>query len=732
MIKKLFKFSLILLGLLSLGLIYMNFIGLETNKFNQLIKDKISKDNKKLELDLNAIKILFKISNLSVNLKIVDPVLIFNRSRIELNQVESNLSIKSIIKQNFSITNLLISTKEINIKEIISIIRSYKNNPELFILQKIVKEGQLIADININFDEKGKIKDDYNIKGLVKNTSLNLLNKKKINLLNFNFRIKNKVYLIDDIKAKFSEVNFVSKSIEIKNVDNNIYVNGFLRNAQSDIKTELLDFILGENINDLKKIDFYSENEFSFNIDKKYKIKDLLINSKIKLNELDYIINVKNLKKYLPNFKNKITLKNNLINLSFKNNQMNLSGEGFFEINDTKDKLEYKLIKKINDEFLFDLKIIFEQNPLLISFLKYEKKNKVKSLLEIKALYKKENIRFNQILLKEKKNEFLIEGLTLNEKLKIDQIDKIKLNFLNKEKTSNIIELERKKKNYYIKGKIFDADTLLYQMLEGNDDDGFSKLFYDLNSTLKINVDKVYLDKKSYLNNVKAKIIFRKSELDNLNLVSKFSDNKELKLTINTNKNNEKITTLFSGNAKPLVKRYKFINGFEEGVLDFYSIKKNKSSNSKLKIYNFKLKEVPALTKILTLASLQGIADLLTGEGIRFDDFEMSFSQKGKLMTIEEIYAIGPAISILMEGYIEAKKLVSLKGTLVPATTINKFIGSIPLLGKILVGKKTGEGVFGVSFKIKGPPKDLKTSVNPIKTLTPRFITRTLEKIKKN
>ena len=32
---------------------------------------------------------------------------------------------------------------------------------------------------------------------------------------------------------------------------------------------------------------------------------------------------------------------------------------------------------------------------------------------------------------------------------------------------------------------------------------------------------------------------------------------------------------------------------------------------------------------------------------------------------------------------------------------------------------------------IKGSPKDLKTTVNPIKTLTPRFITRTLEKIKK-
>ena len=110
----------------------------------------------------------------------------------------------------------------------------------------------------------------------------------------------------------------------------------------------------------------------------------------------------------------------------------------------------------------------------------------------------------------------------------------------------------------------------------------------------------------------------------------------------------------------------------------------------------------------------------------------MNYQSKHSLTNINEMYAIGPAISILMEGYIDRNKLTSLRGTLVPATTINKTISKIPLLGDILVGKKVGEGVFGVSFKIKGPPKDLKTSVNPIKTLTPRFITRTLEMLKKN
>ena len=166
--------------------------------------------------------------------------------------------------------------------------------------------------------------------------------------------------------------------------------------------------------------------------------------------------------------------------------------------------------------------------------------------------------------------------------------------------------------------------------------------------------------------------------------------------------------------------------------MNFRSVHSNNIPDSNLLIDNFRAQKIRALAKLLTLASLQGIADLLTGEGIRFSDFEMTFSNKNNLIRIEELYAIGPAISILMDGYIEKNKLISLRGTLVPATTINRTISSIPLIGNILVGKKIGEGVFGVSFKIKGPPKELKTTVNPVKTLTPRFITRTLEKLKKN
>ena len=313
----------------------------------------------------------------------------------------------------------------------------------------------------------------------------------------------------------------------------------------------------------------------------------------------------------------------------------------------------------------------------------------------------------------------------------IDRFDKIDFDYIDTENKENQFIIQRQNENHYkLNGLFLNANSIVTNLLESKKEKE-NKIFKN-NFKLNLNLNEIYIDEINFVKNLQGSILIKDNKVVDANLSANFENNKNIIFSIETTDNGEKITKLYSSKAKPLVKRYKFIKGFDEGSLDFISTKINEKSVSNLKIYDFKLKEVPALTNLLTLASLQGIADILTGEGIRFDEFEMKFNNKKNLMTIDELYAIGPAISILMSGYVEEEKLVSLRGTLVPATTINKTISKIPLLGKILVGDKTGEGVFGVSFKIKGPPKDLETSVNPIKTLTPRFITRTLEKIKRN
>ena len=76
--------------------------------------------------------------------------------------------------------------------------------------------------------------------------------------------------------------------------------------------------------------------------------------------------------------------------------------------------------------------------------------------------------------------------------------------------------------------------------------------------------------------------------INDLDLIAFFENQKRLSLSIKTNDINEQITTFFSDYPKPFIKRYKFIKGFEEGVLDYYSVKKNGISNSILIINDFK------------------------------------------------------------------------------------------------------------------------------------------------
>ena len=213
---------------------------------------------------------------------------------------------------------------------------------------------------------------------------------------------------------------------------------------------------------------------------------------------------------------------------------------------------------------------------------------------------------------------------------------------------------------------------------------------------------------------------------------SEFYENKYLDISLKKEKNsNFKVLEIFSDIPRPLINNYKFFDGIEQGSLIYESRFSDSFLEAELKIDNFKLTKAPVFAKILTLADLEGLKDALKGEGITFDTMVIKYNSDKNTMNIEEIFMIGSSISILIDGYIDRKSgLISISGTLVPAKTLNTLVSKIPLLGDILIGKKTGEGLFGVSFKIKGMQNNLKTSVNPVKTLTPRFITRALESMK--
>ena len=729
--KRIVKILIILIITLATIVIYLSSFGVKTDKFNKEIIKNVLKINKKINLSLNEVNYLLNPLNFSINISTKNPKILLEDKSLDLKEITSNISLKSFISNQFSIDDLKISTKEIKIKDLISLTRAVEGSPQLFVLDSITKEGLISTNINLKFDLDGQIKNNYQITGTVKEAKFNIFNKVEIDDLNLLFNISNNQLTLKKIETNLNSIKLKSPLIKIEKKKDIFFIDGEVANKEQNFDINKLKPIFGDLPNniEIEKIDFNSVNIFSFNVNKKLKLNNLKLETNLNLENFQIVKNPLNLKTFLPNYTEQVKFKDHKIKIKLTKNIFDIKGGGDIYIGDQSEQLSYSVIKD-GTEITFDTNLNIKNNPLIINFLDYKKKKENSSEILLKGIYKKnKELIFKDISITEKNNQILIKDLLFSKKFKIKDLSYIKLNYRNKNDLLNDLEIKKNKSNFFINGKSFDATQLINNSMS---DDESTTIFENFNSNFDIKIGTAYINKNDYTKNLAGNFTFKNNKLDKLNLASTFPNKKKMNLSIETNNQNETITKFFSNYPKPLIKRYDFIKGFEEGYLNFNSIKKDGVSNSVLIIDNFKVKEVPVFAKLLSLASLQGIADLLTGEGIRFTDFEMRYSSQKGLTNIEEMYAIGPAISILMDGYIESKKLVSLRGTLVPATTINRSIASIPLLGKILIGEKTGEGVFGVSFKIKGPPKNLSTTVNPIKTLTPRFITRTLEKIKKN
>ena len=733
MIKRLFKIISLVVIFLLIIIFYLSYFGVETSRFNPIIKDQIKAQNKEIDIKLTTVKLHLDLKNLSIKIKTQNPELATGNKKIKIEEISSIISINSYIKKNFSIKNIFIKTKSNDVIDYLEFYKIINRAPQIILATQIIKKGTAEFSAYINFDNDGNLIDNYRFIGSIKNSELRTL-RQNIKDINFNFEIKKGFYDLNKIDFKLNEILFNTDYLKINQKNKDFFIEGDLKNKKGIITNEFIKlFSLDNYIDnlDFKNSKISSYSKFSFSINKKFKFKNVIFNSELELDEIIFNYKSKDIKEYLNEFNEKIAFKKNKFKVSYKTNNFQINGSSNLYIKDDNLNLLKFNISNLGNKTSFKTWLKLSNIDIKLNSISYQKHNDTEALLELEGFTKKNKFFFSSIKYIEDKNKILIQDLEIKDN-KIIDFNKIIFNYLTKNDFKNELSIVKNKKNYLLTGKSFDSEDLIELISKSDDSKNFLSIFKNLNSKIDVKIENVKLDKFNEVQKLNGFLLIKKNKIVDLDISSKFSDNEKLFFTIKKKKDNSVITNFYSDRAKPFVKKYKFIKGFEKGNIVFHSSKIDKVTKSRLVIDNFKVKEIPILAKLLTLASLQGIADLLTGEGIRFTDFEMSYINEGNLMTIDEIYAIGPAISIMMEGYVEREKLISLRGTLVPATTINRSIASIPLLGDILIGKKIGEGVFGVSFKIKGPPKDLKTTVNPIKTLTPRFITRTLEKLKKN
>lgn len=152
-----------------------------------------------------------------------------------------------------------------------------------------------------------------------------------------------------------------------------------------------------------------------------------------------------------------------------------------------------------------------------------------------------------------------------------------------------------------------------------------------------------------------------------------------------------------------------------------------KPAEIQLQVTDARMSNAPFLTQILSLASLRGLADTLSGEGVNFSRIDVPMKISGGRYVIEGAKAQGPALGLTANGFIDTKSSdIQIDGVLVPSFGVNSALGGIPILGDLVVGRD-GEGVFSLTYGVRGKLEKANVSVNPLSALAPGVIRRIFE-----
>ena len=701
-------------------LVVLSTIGIETSKFNKLISEKASQ-TKNINLELETIKFKLNPKELSLFLETQNPKITYREIFVPVRNIKVFIDFLSLIKSDPKIKKTSLTLKELDITQLNKLSLMIKPSNFKSLLNNKVKEGKVIAEIDLFLTEEGKLK-DFIAKGTVKNLKVDLLNDLSFTKINLGFFADKNDILIKNIFGNLEDIKIFEGDVKL-NLENGIKLKSNF-NSKFNLDQKLLNkYVKFLNkykfINNIKNVKADLNNIVSIDFDNTYKIEDYnySISGILEKGKFELLTPLKNT--LIPEEIESIYLSDLKVSTNFQPKKINLKGVGKYSF----DNLEFLKINLENNfnKDLTKLKLNFDYSNIFeLNFLNYKKTKNTIANLSLNLEKKKNEIKIQNFNFKDDDNVIKVTDLVFNGN-QFSSFKKIAVMT-----TNNDFFIQNDKK-ILIKGNKFDATNLTKLLSKNNGEN----IFKEINGNIEIDFKNIQVPLSEKLQNFKLLGEIKNGQFIKISSKGDFGGNNFLDVSMKKDKKSDKkYLEVYSDLTRPLLTEYRFFNGLSGGKLLFTSIIDGSKSNSKMKIENFKVINAPGVIKLLSLADLGGLADLAEGEGLSFDTLEIDMEKSNGFLKLNEILALGPSMSVLMEGYQEKNGLTSLRGTLVPAKTLNKIISKIPVIGNIVIPKEVGEGLFGISFKMKGPKGKIKTTINPIKTLTPRFIQKIIERDK--
>jgi len=468
-IKRLF---LILILFFIFSLLFLSFYGLETEYFNTPIKNKIKQFNQNINLDFKNTRILIDLKKAEIQVKIQNPIINFDKKKIALNKLDLNVSIKSVLKRDeFALQNAEIGLTKVDVKHLIKFINQIKAYPFLYIVKEMIDEGKIKGEAVVNFNNKGKVKDDYKITGNLINFNAIILKKIDIDKIEAEFEFTKNNYQVYLKKGNVNSINLSNSEFVINKKNQNFNAEGILAlkaNINDVKKTKyLLNMLSNYDFITKFQTSFDIKTSFSFQLDKNLKIKNLLTKGSGKITSLNinHDMNTNKLKKIFVNYNNSLKAKDTNINFTTKNKLYSFELDGLINLADKYEKFKSKIIfnEKRNTKN-FDIELNVKSLNIKLPNLNYEKKIGNFANLKLKGDYKdKESFNLEFVEFKESDNFILIKNVSVNEKIEINNIKELAIKTKHNNSVNNEFRLINNG-NIIINGRIFDSRPLLINL----------------------------------------------------------------------------------------------------------------------------------------------------------------------------------------------------------------------------------------------------------------------------
>ena len=283
MVKFLLRFFLLTLVTLIIIIIFLSYFGLETDKFNDLIKNKANEEHEQVKLEFKETKIHLNLRELNLAVKLKNPKILIKKNEIILSKLNLFLPLRSFITSDFLLERAEIAFVQNDIKDLTKISALFIPRIINKQIKKIFDKGNLEGEFIIPFKPDGNMGKDYGFSGKIIDASINLPNEFSLKNLTAHLNLGNKSensglsieikngFILDlELTGSIIKLNFEENVTKIKSF---LHTNGKINFA----KFKKISSLLNLNVNFFKdvkgKIDIQTKVDFDLN--NKFKAKNL-------------------------------------------------------------------------------------------------------------------------------------------------------------------------------------------------------------------------------------------------------------------------------------------------------------------------------------------------------------------------------------------------------------------------------------------------------------------------